>query len=461
MQVHDGVAAPGADALTRAGLVLLYAPSFHQLSPAYLLTESGRVIGRDQAAELWLPENAVSRRHARIDYVEGSWTIADLESRNGTFVQGARVELAALAPGDVVRIGDALFKFVGAGAELYLDHRIDGVVRGATPAQSEARARRAIVGGAVVDRLLSALEMVARSGISVILRGESGTGKELFARHLHGESGRKGAFVPVNCAAIPAGLIESELFGVRRGAFTGADRDRPGLVRAAEGGTLFLDEIGDMPLEAQAKLLRVLQTREVASVGATTPELVDVRVVCATHKDLLSGTKNGSFRGDLYARLAQYEVDIPPLRRRKEDVYQLCRSFLARAGRSEVRITLPFMAGLLHYDFPFNVRELEGIVLRALALGATELGEGALPADVRERLEALGARRSRPSEELGVEAPPDPSAPGSSIPTEPNLRVALAETRGNVTELARRFSVSRTTIHRWLARFGLSPEDYR
>ena len=336
MQVHDGVAAPGADALTRAGLVLLYAPSYHQLSPAYLLTESGRVIGRDQAAELWLPENAVSRRHARIDYVEGSWTIADLESRNGTFVQGARVDLAALAPGDVVRIGDALFKFVGAGAELYLDHRIDGVVRGASPAQSEARARRAIVGGAVVDRLLSALEMVARSGISVILRGESGTGKELFARHLHGESGRKGAFVPVNCAAIPAGLIESELFGVRRGAFTGADRDRPGLVRAAEGGTLFLDEIGDMPLEAQAKLLRVPQTREVASVGATTPELVDVRVVCATHKDLLSGTKNGSFRGDLYARLAQYEVDIPPLRRRKEDVYQLCRSFLARAGRSEV-----------------------------------------------------------------------------------------------------------------------------
>src|SRR6185503_14726634 len=178
-------------------------------------------------------------------------------------------------------------------------------------------------GGYQIDRLASALERVSKSEISVILLGESGTGKEVFAQQLHDWSGRKGAFQAVNCAAIPATLLESELFGYKRGAFSGADRDKTGLVRSADGGTLFLDEIGDMPPDAQAKLLRVLQSKEIVPVGAHTPERVDVRVVCATHRDLTKLQAEGRFRGDLFARLNEYSLRLPPLRERKEDIFVL------------------------------------------------------------------------------------------------------------------------------------------
>jgi len=170
-----------------------------------------------------------------------------------------------------------------------------------------------------------------------VILGETGTGKEVAARGIHRASGRRGSFQAINCAAIPPSLLESELFGYRRGAFSGADRDKPGLIKLADGGTLFLDEIGDMPLDAQAKLLRVLQAREVFPLGATTAEHVNIRVACATHRDLNRLVKEGKFRGDLFARLNEHVVRLPPLRERKEDVYQLARSFTARYGRPRAR----------------------------------------------------------------------------------------------------------------------------
>src|SRR5690606_25971381 len=205
------------------------------------------------------------------------------------------------------------------------------------------------------------------------------------ARELHRLSGRQGPFCAVNCAAIPAHLIESELFGWKRGAFSGADRDRVGLVRAAHRGTLLLDEIGDMPLDAQAKLLRVLQTKEVLPLGGTQPERVDVRFVAATHQDLARLQREGRFRQDLYARLNEYELRLPPLRERKEDVYALVRAFLARHGRPDLSPSVPFMVALLHHDWPYNVRELEAAVKRALTLAeGLTLEPELLPEAVRE-----------------------------------------------------------------------------
>ena len=203
-----------------------------------------------------------------------------------------------------------------------------------------------------MDRVAAELERIATSPISVLLLGESGTGKEVVARELHRLSGRRGAFRAVNCAAIPEHLFESELFGYKRGAFSGADRDKIGLLRAAHDGTLLLDEIGDMPLDAQAKLLRVLQSKEVYPVGATAPEVVDVRIVGATHRDLKRLELEERFRSDLFARLNEYQLKLPPLRDRMEDVYLLFRSFLERHGRPDLGVSFLFMTALLHYDFP-------------------------------------------------------------------------------------------------------------
>jgi DNA-binding NtrC family response regulator len=461
MQLYGG-AAPESRA-TRAGLVLLYAPSFEQFAPAYLLHERDLVIGREPSCGICVPEAAVSRQHARVHHQDGRWLLTDLGGRNGTLVDGAFVHEVALEPLAEIRVGDAIFKFVDAGAESYVRYRIDGAMVGATPAEVDAREKRRgfVVGGYQIDRLASAVARVAPSGISVILLGESGTGKEVFAQQLHTWSGRRGAFQAVNCAAIPAPLLESELFGYKRGAFSGADRDKPGLVKAADGGTLLLDEIGDMPLEAQTRLLRVLQSKEVIPVGATSPEKVDVRVVCATHRDLAKLQAEGRFRGDLYARLNEYSLTIPPLRERKEDVYGLCRALLARHGRPDLRLSFPFVLGLLHYDFPFNVRELEAMLKRGIALAEGDVLEAQhLPDEVRALMKAYGARpdahAAAPTHAHATPPGVRPSPPGAE-----ELRALLAEHHGNVAAVGRVFGKERMQVHRWMKRYGIDADDFR
>jgi DNA-binding NtrC family response regulator len=460
-----GPAAGPESRSTRAGLVLLYAPSFEQFAPAYLLEETDLVIGREPSSGICVPEAAVSRQHARVHHEGERWILTDLGGRNGTLVDGAFVREIALEPLHEIRVGDAIFKFVDAAAESYARYRIDGALVGATPAETAAReARRGrIVGGYQIDRLAGALARVAPSSISVILLGESGTGKEVFAAQLHDWSGRRGPFQAVNCAAIPAALLESELFGYKRGAFSGADRDKPGLVKAADGGTLLLDEIGDMPLEAQTKLLRVLQSKEVIPVGATAPERVDVRIVCATHRDLARLQVEGRFRGDLYARLNEYSLRIPPLRERKEDVYALCRALLARHGRPAQRVSFPFMTGLLHYDFPFNVRELEAVLKRGLALAEGDVLEAHhLPDELRELMKAY-AVRAKPGATTGPEhaAPPAHAPRGGAPPTADELRALLALHKGNVAAVGRVFGKERMQVHRWMKRYGIDVDDYR
>jgi len=513
MQHFGAQASPDIARGTRAGLVLLYAPAYDQFSPAYLLSERDLVIGRDPTSGVCVPEGAVSRQHARIGFKEGKWVVSDLGSRNGTLVDGRFITELALEDLHEIRVGDAIFKFVAAGAESYARYRIDG----ATSGPPDVPSFTGIVGGFQVRMLLRALHRVAKSEISVVVLGESGTGKELFARELHAASGRKGSFQAVNCAAIPGTLLESELFGYKRGAFSGADRDKIGIVQAAHGGTLLLDEIGDMPLDAQTKLLRVLQSKEIIPVGATQPERVDVRVVCATHRNLSQLQKDGRFRGDLFARLNEYSVVLPPLRERKEDIFALVTHMLRKHDRPDLRMSFSFMTGLLHYDWPFNIRELEAALKRAVALGEgslldaahlpdvitdvmTEYGvittEGArrqIGDDIRTTTPGplLVARSGYPPAPAFVPAnfavqptqPGDVNMPSSGLPTFPSLplpvisepdrqpraanptedelRALLSQHKGNVAAVGRVFGKERMQVHRWLKRYGIDVEQYR
>lgn len=227
---------------------------------------------------------------------------------------------------------------------------------------------------AAILNLKRLIGSVAHSDATVLVIGESGTGKELVARALHDHSGRKQArFVPVNCGAIPRDLIESELFGHRRGAFTGAISDRTGRFELAQGGTLFLDEIGDLPLDMQVKLLRVLQERSIDPVGSSKPIDIDVRVVAATHKDLEAEVAAGRFREDLYYRLNVLPLTTPPLRDRPEDIETLCQFFSrvhAHAQRGSVRLTPVLLGALQSYPWPGNIRELSNLIARFSALFA-------------------------------------------------------------------------------------------
>jgi transcriptional regulator with GAF, ATPase, and Fis domain len=437
-----------------AGLVLLYAAEYTSLPAAFLLGKEPAVLGRDPSASLLLPVTAVSRRHAEIRREGGSYRVRDLGSRNGTLVNGHPIVDAELEPLDELRIGDAILKFVDAGADEYASYRIDGAIL--ETGARRARHASALLGGLQMDRILANLERVALAPLNVLLLGASGTGKEVVAAELHRLSGRSGRFFAVNCAAIPGNLLESELFGYKRGAFSGAERDKAGLIRAADGGTLLLDEIGDMPLEAQAKLLRVLQAREVVPLGSTVPEPVDLRVVCATHRDLSRLQREGKFREDLYARLNEYKLTLPPLYERKEDIFVLMNGFLARHGRPELRPTFPFMTALLHYDWPYNVRELEGCIKRAMALADSPV---LLPEYLPEALTEAMADYGKPAR--AVESGTLRPAPAQGAPDEAELRRLLQQHGGNVAAVGRELGKARMQVHRWMDRYGIEVEDYR
>ncbi|HEX4337907.1 MAG TPA: sigma 54-interacting transcriptional regulator [Polyangiaceae bacterium] len=437
-----------------AGLVLLYATQFRVLPPVFRLTRGVNVVGREAPADLVVPVNAVSRNHAEIVWERGGWSLRDRESTNGTLVDGHRTMEARLEHGQEVRFGDAIFKFVDRDAELFGRYRLDGTMMPATTRLS--RDGSELLGGFQMDRIAAEVERIATSPISVLLLGESGTGKEVVAREIHRHSGRKGPFRAVNCAAIPENLLESELFGYKRGAFSGADRDKQGILRAAHEGTLLLDEIGDMPLDAQAKLLRVLQSKEVYPLGATAPETVDVRVVCATHRDLKRLEHEERFRPDLFARLNEYQLRLPPLRDRKEDAYQLFRAFLARHGRPDLAVSFLFMAGLLHYDFPYNVRELEACAKRAIALAeGLVLDTPLLPEPIREEMVGYGSAPS--ADEHSIH--PLPQRHGA--PNEAELRALLSQYEGNVAAVGRALGKARMQIHRWVERYAIDLDDYR
>ena len=458
MQVYD---APVTDPRDSGGLLPLYASTDSPIRGVYLLGDGRAVIGRDPDVTISLDANAVSRRHCEIFPIPGGYGIRDLGSRNGTLVDGSVVSEAPLRHGAMLRIGDALFKYLAHGAGRYRGYRLDGTMEPGSTRLVQEPTR--LLGGATMDAIAASLERIAPTALSVIVRGESGTGKEVAAGEIHRVSRRRGAFVALNCAALPGSLLESELFGYRKGAFSGADRDKLGLIKAAHGGTLFLDEIGDMSVEAQAKLLRVLQSREVLPLGATQAEPVDVRVVCATHRDLTDLQVRGLFRGDLYARLHEYGFTLPPLRDRKEDITLLVRALLARHGRPDRRVSFPVMMGLLTHEWPFNVRELEACVKRAVALAqGPELLSEHLPDEVRGSLGRFGRRQDTESAPpvSPSDRPSDADGTGRA-PTEIALRGLLTQHRGNVAAVGRALGKERMQIHRWMKRYNIVITDYR
>jgi len=460
------------------GLALVYSRLHPHLPSAVPFAASLVTIGREADNTLPIPEAAVSRHHARFERRDDGLTwVLDGPSMNGTFVNGRRVREQALREHDVLRIGDTLFRFVEKGIYGYGSYRIDGgVVIQARPF-SHGVERPYLIGGYQIDAVIDRVAKVAQSNISVVVMGESGTGKELVAREIHRLSGRRGAFQAINCAALPENLIESELFGYRRGAFTGATQDKMGLVRAAHGGTLFLDEIGDMPLEAQAKLLRVLQEKEVLPLGATSAERVDIRVVCATHRDLDAAAEQGTFRGDLLARLRDLAVRLPPLRERREDLYPLVLHFLGKLGASTQTVTFPFMFAVAHYHWPYNVRELESAMRVAVQLaGDGPLDVQHLPDATRVALEGLGAPTTgslmpgspqRSTLRDGLMPPPAPTVPADpperreGRPSENELRALLVFHRGNIAAVAQQLGKHRMQVHRWLRHYSIDIKDYR
>ena len=406
----------------------------------------GRAVGDEG---VWFPDDErVSRRHARLifDFGSGQATIED-SSKSGTFVQGRRITgPSPLSPGDVVRVGDSFFLY-----------RIEHVGEHAEPS-SELPGIIGVSGP--IRALRKTLPLVGASDATVVILGESGTGKELAARALHDQSRRRGAFVAVNCAAIPEALVESQFFGHVAGAFTGAKAEARGFIRAAEGGTLFLDEIGELPLLLQPKLLRALEERSVTPVGSTQPVPCDVRIVVATHRDLSDRER---FRADLFARISEFVLELSPLRVRREDILPTLLHLL-EGTRADFSPEL--VEALLIHDYPHNVRDLRRVAtqLRVRGAGRTRwdlsLLERVLTSRPSERPSApspvTDAANSREPERAPSENPPDVPAPSRD-----ELVQLLVTHRGVVADIARVTGRSRKQVYRWIDQYALALDDYR
>jgi len=390
---------------------------------------------------LAVPDTKISARHARFELCLGRWCVKDDRSKNGTFVNGSRVEQAVLGDGDTIDVGDTIFVFRDAIAQ-------DGELT-YQPPPSQRRGLSSLLPG--VQAELDELAKMAAASITILVEGETGTGKEVIARAIHELSARAGELVPVNCGGLPGERIEAELFGWKRGAFSGATTDHAGLVRAADTGTLFLDEIGDLPLADQAALLRVLQEREVLPIGGTRPVPVDLRVVAATHRPLDAMASQGGFRGDLLARLSGYRLRLLPLRQRREDLGLVLADVLRRHGEAQrCRVTVGVLRTLLRHDWPTNIRGLEQAITRAFVTCA----RGVI--DVDDLGRAIGG------EARAVTPPtPQPQPPAPGDPLRERLVGLLREHHGNVAAVARAMGKARMQIQRWVKRYHLVPDEFR
>jgi DNA-binding NtrC family response regulator len=400
------------------------------------------VVGRRPPATICVPSAKLSRAHARFLLgADDRVTVEDLGSTNGTWLRGARVTMVEIAVGDEVLVGDVMACVqISAAAE---------------PAAPRAPAAPddggPIAASAAMREVLETAARVAESSVSVLLTGETGTGKEVLARYLHDRGPRASKpFVCVNCGAIPEALLESTFFGHERGAFTGASQRQVGVFEEAHGGTVFLDEIGELPLAAQAALLRVLETGRFSRVGSPREIEVDVRVIAATHRDLEALCAEGAFRADLYYRLGVVVITLPPLRERREDVEPLVRRFMARSGSRVRAVTKEALALLAAYAWPGNIRELRNAVERAVVLArGAEIDVADLPARVRE-----GARPPPPREPAGTLAGGDLRARLQEY--EVRMLLETLEASGwNQSEAARRLGMPIRTLSNKVKALGL------
>ena len=395
-------------------------------------------VGKDPTCDLVVQDPFISSRHLKVVRREGQFQVVDTNSTNGTWLGAVRVFEVQVGLPTTLRVGET-----------------DLILEPVTAVRRDQAFHGLIGTDGSVRQLVDLIQRVAPSSAAVTILGESGTGKELVARALHECSQRADKpFIPVNCAAISKELIESELFGHEKGAFTGATNARKGAFEEADGGTLFLDEIGELPVDLQAKLLRALESGEIKRVGASRPLTVDVRVVAATNRDLLSASRDGRFREDLYYRLCVVPLHLPPLRSRRGDILALAEHFLrlyTPRGQT-VRLSTAAVERLKQHAWPGNIRELRNVVHRALLL---RKGASIEASDISFDQEV--------NRETGVSVPELP--PGMTLEQmllkleRQIVEAALRRYNNNRERVARELGVARSTLFKRLKEWGLTRQE--
>jgi transcriptional regulator with GAF, ATPase, and Fis domain len=403
-------------------------------------------VGKAPENDLQLDDETVSRVHFEIVRDAKGYLVRDMKSTNGTFLDGAEVKEAYLRSGSVIRIGSSELKFTPFEERIEIlpsEKEVLGEMVGRSPAMRE---------------IFGLIERIAPTDATVLIEGETGTGKDMIARTLHLLSPRNAhPFIVVDCGAVAGTLIESELFGHEKGAFTGAVTSRQGAFELASGGTVFLDELGELSLDLQPKLLRVLEQRELRRVGGSKTIKVDLRVVAATRKDLRSEVEKGKFREDLYFRLNVVPITAPPLRDRREDIPLLIDTMLGKLGPEGAALSEQTRAALMGHDWPGNVRELRNVIERALALGAdpgmlvAPLGptDGAAKgAQLRDGIEFEAGMSFRDTKEKWNE-----------LFERRYLSWLIKRAEGNISKAARDADMDRKYLHKLLRKYGITASD--
>lgn len=427
----------------RPGVVVVFA-SGSAAFEVLPLAGTSVILGRDPSCDLPLDDHRASRRHASVSTQGAQWSVRDLGSRNGTFVNGASgahhewpLERAA-----VLSVGDTV---------CLLLPDVQALVGGRIEAEDD------VILGPRTAVAWRQIQLAAQAGTPIHLVGETGTGKELAARHYHAASARRdGRFIAVNCAAVPAALAERLLFGAKRGAYSGADTDTEGYLTSAHKGTLFLDELGELPLEVQAKLLRAVDTFEVLPLGASQTRAVDVQLVSASHGELRDRIVANRFRDDLYFRLCQLEIVLPPLRERLEEVPWMVQRVLSGLQRKP---HASLIEAVLQRPWPGNVRELLGALAGAATTGIGS-GDPFVRQDNLARTAGQAIRASAGEadrEESDWSGASEPSEP-APLPADEIILAALRDQGGNVVRAARALGLSRGQIRRWLTKKSIDPK---
>jgi len=402
--------------------------------------------------DLALDDRKVSRHHCEIALTDRGYQLTDLGSANGTWLDGQRIERAYLSPGMTLRVGDSSILFSPLDEEIVVDPDREGQFAGMVGSSLRMR------------QIFGLLKKVAPMDVGVLISGETGTGKELVARALHHESGRKGPFVVLDCGSIPENLIESELFGHEKGAFTGATGSREGAFERAQGGTIFLDEIGELRLDMQPRLLRVLENREVRRVGGNDVIDVDCRVVAATNRELAAEVQAGRFREDLFFRLNVINVPLPALRQRAEDIVRIFESALAQAANGShgrKRLSDGAARALQGYRWPGNVRELMNVVSHVLTFAdGPVIGVEHLPARLTGAPSQKGslAFHENPAFGAGVGFHEAKEQILESFERD-YLSALLKRCDGNISRAARESGLHRKSIERLLKKHELEAKE--
>lgn len=393
-------------------------------------------VGSADDNDLVIRDNSISRRHLELRLRGEEIRVIDLRSTNGTTIDGVRIKEAIVTPGAIIRIGSTALRTATVEEPISI------------PLSNNIRFGGLLGKSVAMRQVFGVLERAAPSEATILIQGETGTGKEVTAEAIHSHSSRaEGPFIAIDCGAIAASLVESELFGHVKGAFTGAMGDRRGVFEEADGGTLFLDEIGELPLELQPKLLRVLETRTIRRVGATIAKPIDVRVLAATNRDLAEEVNRGTFREDLYFRLAVVEICLPPLRTRREDIPDIVTHFIKRFAPDSPPPSAAMLQSLSAQAWPGNVRELRNAVERALAL--------ADPSETTAKVEDGQAVSSQSMAPLFAMPIKEAIEKWTSDFERQYLENALRRSGGSVSEAARQCGVNRRYLQRMMKRLGM------